>query len=311
MSAKPPGIKEWIERYLQEEAPRSKSLIVSVFGDSVAPYAPGIWLGALIDLLAPLGVNERLVRTSAFRLVDEGWLRARRDGRRSHYSLTASGIRRFDAAYHRIYTPPPEVWNGDWTIVMLPRDGENAPERLELRRELEWEGYGSPIPGVLLHPVADHEALQRTLTALKLDDRAVVLSARSVEGFTAGPPEALVQRCWNLDGIAERYGQFITRFQPLRERLAIPVITPQQAFIVQTLLIHSFRRATLHDPRLPVSMLPPEWPGMQAYRLCREIYQRTYRGAQSHLRSVAGIDTEAPSNSKLNMGMHQRFGGLS
>ena len=34
----------------------------------------------MIELLGPLGVGDRLVRTSVFRLVQEGWLTASREG---------------------------------------------------------------------------------------------------------------------------------------------------------------------------------------------------------------------------------------
>ncbi len=105
MSSRNHPIDDWVQRYLEEEEPRSKSLMISVFGDSIAPYADGIWLGDVIELMEPLGINERLVRTSAFRLIDEGWLSARREGRRSYYTLTATGTRRFETAYHHIYTP--------------------------------------------------------------------------------------------------------------------------------------------------------------------------------------------------------------
>lgn len=305
------SVDDWVRRYLKEEEPRSKSLIVSVFGDAIAPYAAGVWLGGLIDLLAPLGVNERLVRTSAFRLVEEDWLSAQREGRRSHYSLTASGIRRFDAAYSRIYTPPPQDWDGNWTMVILPRsNGDGGPDRLELRRELEWEGYASPTPGVLLHPAAKTEVLQQILDDLKLAERAVAFSARSLEGFATESALTLVERCWDLHDIGSRYLTFLQRFEPLHERLASLGVSPAQAFAVQTLLIHSFRRATLHDPRLPQAMLPTDWPGLQAYRLCREIYRVTYRPAQAHVRAVAGVDTSAVSSSRLGMRLHERFGGL-
>jgi phenylacetic acid degradation operon negative regulatory protein len=48
--------------------PRAKSLLVTVWGDAIAPHGAGIWLGSLIQLVAPLGLNERLVRTSVLRL---------------------------------------------------------------------------------------------------------------------------------------------------------------------------------------------------------------------------------------------------
>ena len=311
MAAKTPTLNDWIKRYLKEEEPRSKSLIISVFGDSIAPYASGIWLSDLIALLEPLGINERLLRTSAFRLVEENWLQARREGRRSCYSLTEQGSRRFEAAYSRIYTPPPVQWDGMWTLVMLPRNPDGPPDRLELRRELEWEGFASPTPGVLMHPAPNHEVLRETLRDLKLVDRAIVLRAQSLEDFAPEPAHALVERCWELGEISERYEKFIMRFQPLLTGPELSRLTPQHAFLIQTLLIHSFRRATLHDPRLPVSMLTADWAGYRAYTLCRDVYQQTYRLARSHLESVAKPDTVAALDSPLRIPVQQRFGGLA
>jgi phenylacetic acid degradation operon negative regulatory protein len=78
---------EWIARFLATDPPRSKSLVMTIFGDAIAPTAARLWLGSLIELVAPLGVTDRLVRTSVFRLVQEGWLTANREGRRSRYAL--------------------------------------------------------------------------------------------------------------------------------------------------------------------------------------------------------------------------------
>ena len=83
-------LEEWVEHYIKTEEPRSKSLIISVFGDAISPYSEGIWLGELIQLMEAFDINERLVRTNAFRLSDEGWLTSQKQGRRSFYSLTQS-----------------------------------------------------------------------------------------------------------------------------------------------------------------------------------------------------------------------------
>lgn len=310
MPKKPSLVDEWIKRYLKEEAPRSKSLIVTVFGDSIAPYTSGIWLGGLIELMAPLGVNERLVRTSAFRLIEEDWLSATREGRRSHYELTPSGTRRFEIAYSRIYTPPQEAWDGWWTMVLVPRNGDNSTDRLELRRELQWEGFASPLPGVLLHPTASAAALRQSIERLGLIDKVIALRAQTPESFAAEPINALIKRCWDMTDVATRYKKFIARFQPLMLKLERASLSPRQAFLLQTLLIHSFRRATLHDPRLPTPMLTPDWPGLKAYWLCRELYQLTCSLAQLHLSAVAGLDISAQADSKLSLRAHRRFGGL-
>lgn len=309
MPSKASSINDWIKRYLKEEEPRSKSLMVSAFGDSIATLSSGIWLGELIALMAPFGVNERLVRTSAFRLIDERWLQARRDGRRSHYSLTTSGTRRFELAYGRIYTPPQEQWDGSWTVLLLPRNGETNSERLELRRQLEWEGFASPTHGVMLHPAANYEVLRQTLQDLAVFDKTVVMQARSLEQFATEPANEMVARYWNLSEIDGLYARFIERFEPLVMKVDLAAATPEQAFIVQTLLIHSYRRATLHDPRLPAALLPDSWRGLDAFKLTRQIYQVTFGHTRSHLKSVMeGItDKRLP---KLGEHVRERFGGL-
>lgn len=304
-------IEDWIQRYLTEEAPRSKSLIITVFGDSIAPYARGLWLGALIELMAPFGVNERLLRTSAYRLVEEKWLSARREGRRSRYALTAAGVRRFDAAYSRIYTPPQQDWDGQWTVVVLPRNGDSAPDRMELRRELEWQGYATPTPGVMLHPAANHSALREALRELGIIERTIVMQASSLPNFTDEPMNDLLARCWDLVDVSARYERLVARFQPLYQHLTLGDLSPNQAFMVQTLLIHSFRRAALHDPRLPTPLLPPNWSGTSAYQLCRSIYGLTFRLAQRHLKAVAKIDGSDGADSRLSMSVQRRFGGTA
>src|SRR5689334_345264 len=96
-----PIVRRWIAKELASHPPRAPSLIITVWGDSVAPHGGAAMLSGLIDLLSPLGLNERLVRTSVFRLIREGWLAAKPVGRRSLYRLTAAGARRFDLAYAR------------------------------------------------------------------------------------------------------------------------------------------------------------------------------------------------------------------
>ena len=310
MAKKGSQIDEWIQRYLKDEEPRSKSLMISVFGDSISPYAEGIWLGDFIELLAPLGLNERLVRTSAFRLIDEGWLCARREGRRSYYTLTTTGMRRFESAYSHIYTAPLDSWDGTWTVVLLPRSGEVSADRAELKRELEWSGFASPTPGLLLHPTVPATDVRVMLDRYGLQEQVVVMSARTVEESGHELGNSLLSRCWDLGEVEARYERFLSAFAPLEARVEAVTLTPLQAFQVQTLLIHSFRRVNLHDPRLPLPMLPTEWPGLRAYQLCRKLYARTHALTLRHLRSLPGLDVTDIRGGRLKMPVGQRFGGL-
>src|SRR5258708_29493861 len=81
-------IELWIRRTLAGDPPRAKSLVVLLFGDAIAPHGGVIRLKNLFELLGPFEINERLVRTSVFRLVKEDWLETIRSGRESSYRLT-------------------------------------------------------------------------------------------------------------------------------------------------------------------------------------------------------------------------------
>jgi phenylacetic acid degradation operon negative regulatory protein len=135
-------IDKWIRQFLANDPPRSKSVVMTVFGDSITPRGGAVWLGSLIALLAPFGISDRLVRTSVFRLAEEGWLEASRQGRRSLYTLTASGLRRFERAYQRIYSPGNLRWDGRWTLLLTAPEipvESRRPWRKSLRAQA-WPG---------------------------------------------------------------------------------------------------------------------------------------------------------------------------
>ena len=143
-----PSSNQWIDHLLGTDPPRAKSLVMTIFGDAIAPHGGRLWLGSLIELVAPMGVTDRLVRTSVFRLVQEGWLVASREGRRSSYALLPEARPRFERANRRIYAPPGLDWDGRWTLVMAPNGSIDASLRTAVRKELEWEGYAMLAPGL-------------------------------------------------------------------------------------------------------------------------------------------------------------------
>jgi len=144
---------------------RAVPLIVTVFGDAVAPHGARVWLGSLMRLLAPLGVSERLARTSVYRLAQEHWLRAETAGRKSDYLLTDFGRRQFEQATRHIYSITRPSWDGRWRMVVALPGAWNAGEREHLRRSLAWQGFGKLDSGVYLHPGA---SLDEALAALEL-----------------------------------------------------------------------------------------------------------------------------------------------
>jgi phenylacetic acid degradation operon negative regulatory protein len=303
---------EWIAQALAAEPLRSKSLVMTVMGDAIAPHGGAVWLGSLIELLAPLGVTDRLVRTSVFRLVQEGWLNASREGRRSRYAFEPTSLARFQRADRRIYAPPGLHWDGRWTLV-LAQTGKNGSIdgdlRTAVRKELEWEGFAMLGPGVLAHPGADPEGLADALRRTGAADRVFVLSAGELPGTGSRPLQELIEEGWDLSAVAQGYRDFIAQFTPLLALLREESpVAPASAFAIRSLLIHAYRRLQLHDPMLPLELLPDPWPGTDAYEVARAVYLMVFAQAELHIDAVLRREDEAAPCA--DDAFYQRFGGL-
>jgi phenylacetic acid degradation operon negative regulatory protein len=300
---------EWIAHFLALDPPRSKSLVMTVFGDAIAPHGGAVWLGSLIELLEPLGVTDRLVRTSVFRLVQEGWLTASREGRRSRYAFDPKSLPRFQRADRRIYAPPGLHWDGRWTLVLAPNGSIDGDLRTAVRKELQWEGFAMLGPGVLAHPAADTEGLREILQRTGADGRVFVLTSSELPDAGSRPLQELASDGWDLTAVARSYVDFIGQFTPLlavlREEKAV---APADAFAIRSLLIHAYRRLQLHDPMLPIELLPDPWPGSDAYAVARAIYLLVYAQAEVHVNAVLRREDEAAP--AADEAFYQRFGGL-
>ena len=295
-----------LDRLQESRPPRAKSLIVTIFGDAVLPHGGSIWLGSLIALAAPFGINERLVRTAVLRLSREGWLEARPLGRRSAYGVTAAGRQRVEDAYRRIYAAGPTRWDGRWCLVLAPPAALAKAEREALRRELGWLGFGVLGAGVMLHPSPDRATLDHTLRRLDVRERATVIEG---EAAPTDAPRALVDACWDLAEVAAGYRDFLDRFRPAWGLLeGGQAVALETGFRLRILLIHEYRRAVLRDPQLPAELLAPDWPGHAARALCRNVYRAIEAAAERHLAALLR-NAEGPLPG-LGVAYYQRFGGL-
>ncbi len=299
-------LQRLIHSLLQRDPPRAKSLCVTLLGDAIGPHGGSIWLSDLIELVTPLGVNERLLRTSVFRLVAQGWLQSERHGRRSLYRLSEQGEELTRQASSRIYEGSPAQWEGDWTLVILPRFGNSSmSKRSEVRRELIWAGFGAIAPGIFALPRNQAGVAQKVLGKLKLSDNALVLGAHEMNDSKGLVISSLISQCWDLEGVARQYQEFSETFGPMLAAVG-ENIRPSQAFAVRALTIHEWRRIVLHDPQLPNQMLPGNWPGHAARALCGQLYWSIFDMAEQHLDQL--LDKDPAHYQAAKPSTYERFG---
>jgi phenylacetic acid degradation operon negative regulatory protein len=302
-------VTRWIRRQIAATPLRTPSLIVTVWGDAIAPHGGAVLLPGLIRLLEPFGVNERTVRTSVFRLAREGWLHATPVGRRSLYRLRAEAARRFEQACRRIYDPPREHWDDSWELAIAV--DLSPARRRALATELRWEGFGALAPGVFVRPAQGPSGLARIVAANRVGDRIIVVRARDDATLGGRPLAAAAAKAWDLSGVAADYRHFLRRFGAVIDRFRErdpDAHDPMQCFVVRTLLIHDYRRLLLRDPQLPSALLPLDWPGAAAFALCRDFYRVTHRAAERHL--AATLEGPRGPLPPADVSFHARFGGL-
>jgi phenylacetic acid degradation operon negative regulatory protein len=308
-AAKPDALaratKGLLRRFRSQRPLRGGSLLITLFGDSIAPRGGVVTLGSLIQLAAPFGLTERLVRTSVARLAQDGWLIARRDGRRSEYRLTPRGAARFAQATQRIYSQGPVSWNGEWTLILLPPQG--GKQRESVRDGLRWLGCGQLWPGVFAHPSSNIGQAREWLRSLDGAAKAVVLKSSSDD---LAVDRQVVGEGWDLGDLARRYRRFVDAFSAVvaAAETESPPPDPQAAFVVRTLLIHDYRKIHLQDPLLPPALLPDDWVGSRAYELCRNLYARVFTAAEDYLTATA--NTLSESLPAADLSAHGRFGGV-
>ncbi len=267
-------------RHFRAQRPvRGGSLIITIFGDAIAPRGGAVTLGSLIRLAHTFGLTERLVRTAVARLAREDWLVAHRHGRRAEYRLSAGGAERFRQATAKIYAPAPHRWDGRWTLL-LPAGA--APPRV--REELRWRGYGQLSAGVFAHPTDTAAQARAAVRSAAPRLRALVLTSVAAD---APSNRQLLARGWDLQDLGRGYRRFVKRFAPVEAALGGARLDPEAAFVVRTLLIHEYRKVHLKDPLLPAALLPSAWIGTAAYALCRRLYGRVFAPAEAHLDAIA------------------------
>lgn len=268
----------------------ARSVLVTIFGDSIVPTGGEVWLGDLIELAEPFGFSDRLVRTSMYRLTAEGWFHTARVGRRSRYRLTERAVGEFSDAEERIYAIGRPEWSGEWTLAFLGSGGIDREQRERLAADLASSGFGRLGAEVLAFPGEARERVVREAGAHGLE---VPILISRFDDRAADP--ATLPVVFDLEPAAARYRAFVDGHAWSTE-LDHLALTDRESFVVRTMIVHEIRRATLVDPWLPSALLPTDWPGDHARALAAISYDAVAVPAWRWLEQIAGLDRPAPDS---------------
>lgn len=278
-------------------APSARNLLVTVFGDCVAPHGIGITLSVadLTTLLTPFGANERLVRTSLSRLAARGLLAPNAVGRRSFYGVAPVAVERFARADRRIYGPRHPKWDGRWTLVVIDGSEATADVRAAFRQTLAESGFGAVAPNVLASPVVPAGDVAPLAEAAGLE-RVLVLRGDlppTLPGLIDGAE--LARRSTDLTWVEAEYSAFVDRFERYPVD-AVAELEGEQALKLRMLLIGTYRRVILAEPLLPAALAPEGWVGARAREVVAALYGACAEASERHLCEVLGLKPRIPAN---------------
>jgi phenylacetic acid degradation operon negative regulatory protein len=267
---------------------RTQDLIFTLFGDYISHRGDTVWIGALIELLQALGTSEQAVRSTASRMARKGWLHTARRGRVSYYSMTPRMAGLLQKGSQQIYYPAQDAWDGHWYLLTYALSDNLEDVRHELRKRVSWLGFGRLGNGTWISPRDRHAELLEILQSLNIKQCADYFRADHVLPADNG---SLVQRCWDLAGLNQRYHSFIQKHQPQFERDCLTeqnggTLGPEYVFRQRFWLVHEYRYFPFSDPYLPHELLPEDWLGRSAINLFRAYHDLLRDKANAYVDEV-------------------------
>jgi phenylacetic acid degradation operon negative regulatory protein len=247
----------------------SQDLVFTLYGDYIRHRGGEAWTGSLIELLGLFGLSGQAVRSTLSRMSQKGWLKSRKAGRHSFYSLTPKCIELLEEGAKRIFQPRCDPWDGQWHLLTYSIPESKRSLRRRLRKRLLWLGFGALHQGTWISPRDLRAEVERVVDALNIRPYVELFNAEH-RGFASD--EEIVARCWNLKQLNDYYADFIARYDPpFQEHQArlMAGTSPhaQECFALRFMLVHEYRASPYLDPNLPLALLPDNWLGERAAQL--------------------------------------------
>lgn len=265
---------------------RPRALIVTVYGLYAREAGGWLSIGALIKLMAELGVEESAVRSSISRLKRRSILVAETVDGTAGYALSdhARGI--LLEGDRRIFERPRAATGDDWLVAVFSVPESERDKRHVLRTRLSWLGFGTVASGVWIAPAHVEPQVRAVLASNGLTEYVDLFRARYV-AFRPEPDQ--VASWWDLDGLERMYEDFVSTYGPVLKRWRRRRREDDAAaFADYVQVLTHWRRLPYLDPGLAPELLPADWRGSQAADVFFELNERLAPAAHRHVAAVTG-----------------------
>jgi phenylacetic acid degradation operon negative regulatory protein len=252
-----------------------RSLLMSFFGAFLRRIGGWIAVADLVALMGDLDLDEQAVRSAVSRLKRRGVIAPERRDGAAGYRLTKRGIAILEAGDARIYGRDGAGADA-WLLVVFSIPETRRALRHKLRARLQWLGLGTVANGVWIGPAPVEPEVRRAVDELALGDHVELF-----RGAHLGDAGA-VAAWWDLGALAAEYRAYVAAWEPaLSDDNGRPA--PADAFAAHVRHLDAWRRVPFHDPGLPASALPADWPGVHAWEVFRALDRRLSRPALRHV----------------------------
>jgi phenylacetic acid degradation operon negative regulatory protein len=265
------------------DSTRLSQLILTIF--ALYGRTEGNWLSvaAVVALMADLGADGQAVRSSVSRLKRGGVLDGERRGGLAGYSLTAATVELLAEGDVRIFERPRATEADGWLVVVFSVPESERDKRHALRTSLTRLGFGTAAPGVWVAPASVAAETRHTLERRGLGEYVDLFAG---EHLAFGDLRSKVRAWWDLDELTALYAQFLDRYRGVRDLVASAAVTPREAFGLYLPMLTEWRRLPYRDPGIPLSLLPPEWNGVDAGELFGSLNAELGSPARGHALQV-------------------------
>jgi phenylacetic acid degradation operon negative regulatory protein len=242
---------------------RPQSVVFTLLAEHLLDRDLALFSGSFIEVLGRLGIGEHATRSTLARMTRRHLLEGQRSGRKIYLGMTPRCTAILEDGRQRIWHTG--VVNEDgaarWTLLTFSLPEAWHRRRYELRARLSWAGFGLLQNGAWLAPA--ELDVRPIIAGLELDKHV-----RAFHISPAAPTDAsaVIHDAFDLNALAERYRAFIHAWeQPSKRASADPLVLTLR-------LSTQWLRIIRDDPRVPVQLLPNDWPAIRAQQLYRSLH---------------------------------------